>query len=470
MGLGSARRRSHLVASVDMTEVATARREALRLLGEARRRNAYVRELLRSSSRVDSLELRDRALVSRLVLGVTGARGLLDHTIDSHLRGRTHIEPRVRDALRLASFELLFLSTPAAVAVSQGVELVRSVRPRASSMANAVLRRVAEDDVAARSRAIERMDTQSVSDEDLALVSGYPAWLLRAVSEERGIGAACDLAKSACEAAPVYVAAVSSLHTLDETRDLLAAAGLGPVETEVDGAFRLAAPSGLLATTFVERGDIVVADLSAQRVAAFVWPRPGMRILEVGQGRGTKTILMQSVAVRAGGPASVVGVDAESHKTRISRQRMVRAGLEKHVSCITADGTRLGERDVAARLNGPFDAVLVDAPCSGTGTLRRHPEKAWGLSRDDVSLANEGSLPSLQLAMLQAAASAVAPGGTLAYSTCSVLRMENEGVVETFLAGDAGREFEPDGDWFVSNPRVGGPDGHFCARMRKVSR
>lgn len=434
---------------------------AAAILGDVRRRGARARELLRSSSRMEELDVRDRAFVSRLVLGVVCAEGMLDATLDRHVHGK--VEPKVRDALRLAAFELLFLSTPASVAVSQGVELVRRVRPRAAGMANAVLRRVALHDVPRRDAALDRARLRSASTEDLALVSGYPAWLIERIVDERGIDAAHGFACSALEPAPVYVAANLARFSADEARDLLAKRGLEPRDAGIPGAFVLDAPAGLAASGLVDEVAIVVADLAAQRVAEFVAPEAGMRVLEVGQGRGTKTLLLQSRALRCGGLAHVVGIDNEGFKVDVSRRRMQRAGLGACVDSLVLDGCQLADENSLPReIADPFDVVLVDAPCSGTGTLRRHPEIAWSLKGEDVS-----ALARLQERILAAASTRVRGGGRLCYATCSVLREENEGIVKRFLGSARGQGFAINEKPFSSHPRRHGPDGHFCVTFVK---
>jgi 16S rRNA (cytosine967-C5)-methyltransferase len=140
------------------------------------------------------------------------------------------------------------------------------------------------------------------------------------------------------------------------------------------------------------------------------------------------------------------------------------------VTCKTFDACRLTDVDVPKCLVGPFDLVFVDAPCSGTGTMRRHPEIAWSLS-ESLSY-GDGSLPELQLRMLFAASSRVARGGRLLYATCSVLPEENERVVDAFLSSSAGVSFSVrnDGDAseiFQTLPRPDGCDGHFCCLMRR---
>ena len=446
-----------------MAKASPARVAAVRLLGETRRRNARARELLRASSCMEALDARDRAFVSRLVMGVVGTRGLLDSVVDVHVAKRAHLEPKVRDALQLAAYELLFLSTAPSVAVSQGVELVRLARPRAAGMANAVLRRIADEDVPKRMAAVARCEAGPCDVEDLALACGYPTWLLNAVVRQRGIEVARRFARSAMEPAPVYVAANEIICTADRASGLLASMGMEPERVELPGAFVLGAPAGLAQSGLVDEAKVVVADLSAQRVAQLVAPSPGARVLEVGQGRGTKSILMQNAAWRAGGLARIAGVDSEPFKVEVARRRMASAGLEDVVSCTAFDACGLGEDSVPDELVGAFDTVFVDAPCSGTGTLRRHPEIAWNLSLADVR-----ALAALQLRMLEAAATRVQDGGTLCYATCSILSEENEDVVDGFLAGKVGESFARGKRGFAEMPSLNGPDGHFCETLIKV--
>lgn len=481
-----------------MARLAPARRVALALLGECRRRDARARDLLRASDAMVGLDPRDRALVTRLVLGTVAARGTLDRFLDAHLsRGHGRLEPRVRDALRMAAFEICYLDTPTSAAVSQGVELVRSVSPRAAGLANAVLRRVAEKDApmvaAARMRvgaggvneagpgavgaserevAVAGACKRELAVTDVALVGGVPEWLA-AAAVECGEGAA--VARS-LEPAPVYVAANVARHTADEAFDLLAMAGLDPRRVMSDGttsdgttpdgatsdgttpdgvvAFELGAPAGLAGSGLVEAVDVLPADLSAQHVATLGVPGAGQRALEVGCGRGTKTVLM---AAAMGEGAHLTSCDVDARKVGVARGRVACAGLADRVTCLAWDGTRLAGDDLPEELLGPFDVVLVDAPCSGTGTLRRHPEIAWSLGQKDVA-----ELADLQGRILSAAVARVAPGGRLVYSTCSLLPEEDERVVDVFLGGPAGAGFSLV-DQGRLHPDGGRADVHFCA-------
>lgn len=442
-----------------MARATAARRRALALLGERRRREARARDLLRGSEALSALPERDRAFATRLVLGVTAAEGALDRALGAHLRRGAHLEPRVRDALRLAAFELLYLGERSDVAVSQGVELVRGVAPRAAGLANAVLRRVADDDVPALAAARERVASGDFGASDLALVGALPVWLCERALASLGPADAAAWATGALEPAGAWVAANRARLSPSDAEALLAKAGCDPVAGSVPGSFLLGAPARLAPSGLVERVDVLPCDLAAQEVVLAAAPAPGSRVLEVGQGRGTKTVLIEGAAVAAGGPCEIVAVELDPRKSALAARRMEAAGVAEHVACVAADARTLGAGDLPDVLLGAFDLVFVDAPCTGTGTLARHPEIAWSLGADAP-----GELAALQGEILSAAAARVAPGGRLVYATCSVLAEEDEAVVEAFLASPAGAGFE-----LVSGARTSvrpNTDTHFHAELR----
>lgn len=473
-----------------MGRVAPARLLAARLLSDIRRRDARAREVLRASEELDRLSERDRALAVRLVLGVTATSGALDSAIDAQLR-RGRLEPRVRDALRLSAFELLWLSTPPAVACDQGVELVRTSAPRAAGLANAVLRRIAAlrpsyDDARARVAA------GAADAATCARASGMPTWLAERIGRARGGAALASVCSCQLDPAPVYVAANLLRHDADEVEGLLESEGLEPRPCVLPGAFVLGRPAGLAATGLVGDAEVVVSDLAAQEVCLIAAAPAGSSMLEVGQGRATKTLLLASVARMTGGSAPAVAIDVDPGKVDLAGRRLAQGRVEG-VTELALDACRLAEGGLPEPLDRAFDVVFVDAPCSGTGTMRRHPEIAWSLEERSLDAERPDSLLSLQLRILSAAASRVAEGGMLVYATCSVLREEDEGVVERFLASEAGASFAPedvrrapalaeigneaaaevashvtDKGMFLTVPGPDGPDGHFCARLRRM--
>ena len=408
-------------------------------------------------------------------MGVTAAEGELDRVLNAHLRRGGKLEPRVRDALRLAAFDLLYLGARADVGVSQGVELVRGVAPRAAGLANAVLHRVAREDVTALADARSRVEAGTFDVSDLAHVGALPEWLCARAMESMGAEAAAAWAMGALEPVGAWVAANRARHTADEAEVLLAHAGCEPAAGPLPGSFLLGAPARLAPSGLVESVDVLPCDIAAQEVALSCAPAPGERVLEVGQGRGTKTVLLEGAAMAAGGPCEIVAVESDERRSDRAAARIEAAGIADHVCCVCCDGRALddslgsgdalGSGDVCGSGDalgsddtiGSFDLVFIDAPCTGTGTLARHPEIAWSLAEDAPE-----TLATLQGELLAAAASRVAPGGRLVYATCSVLAEEDESVVEAFLSSPAGADFELERSERTSLP---GADAHFHAHL-----
>ena len=461
-----------------MSSLSSARAAALSCLMEAEEDGRYVREVLDSSSRVALLDVRDAGLARRLALGVTATEGCLDEVLDRYLERPGKVSARVRMALRISTFELLYLGRAPEVAVSQGVELVRSVAKAATGLANAVLRRVAEGSAT-------YLSADDVAEDERPLVSlarsaGMPVWLVREAASSLGIDGARLLCACELEPAPLAV------HL-----NALRAEGACPgVEDDglLPGCAHPSDAATFIASGALDCGDAVVSDLHAQFAATAATGRGSC--LEIGAGRGTKTFVMASQAHRTGLERTHLALDLSEQRCRANRERLKAAGMNG-VQVLCGDGcdldATLAQLDAAAGERVQFDTVLVDAPCSGTGTMRHHPEIPWRLSLDDVASA----LPELQRSLLAEAAVRVRPGGALFYTTCSVLDQEDDSVVGAFLASPVGEGFEPisvsaapifsapgygsagaylrkaerpDGSVRFS-PCPDGFDGHYCARL-----
>jgi 16S rRNA (cytosine967-C5)-methyltransferase len=274
--------------------------------------------------------------------------------------------------------------------------------------------------------------------------------------------------------APLFLAANPFAGSFDETFDVLCDDGASPQRCLPDGCIRAGDPAAAVHGRALREGFAIVADEAAQLVCTFVPVRPGSTVVEVGAGRGTKTLLLQGAAVARGGPAQLFAVDQHEFKSRLLAARLASFDVPDVVT-LTGDAT-----DLAAIAgipgHGLVDAVLVDAPCSGLGTLRRHPEKRWRVTPNDID-----ELAALGIRLLSSAASLVRPGGFVVYSTCTLADAENARVIETFLGSELGRGFSTDplgpeltGVWaecstaegyFRSLPERDGPDGHFAARL-----
>ena len=253
-----------------------------------------------------------------------------------------------------------------------------------------------------------------------------------------------SLIKASCTPAPVFLHVSSLKDSPQETQNGLREAGIG----------------------FDAVGDVPLciqlhqARDAAQRVAyECVRSHLPASLLEVGAGRGTKTIIIQSLAKALHGQQipRFVCIDAVASKREVllGRARLCGANVTE---CLTADGAHLEQV-----LSGePFDVVFVDAPCSGLGTLRRHPEIVWRMREDDIL-----SLAALQERILLSAGGFVAPQGQLVYSTCTVTRQENEDIIQALLDPSRESGFAFAGG-FQTLCTEGGPDSHFCTRLLRL--
>ena len=451
-----------------------ARGLALEAIHQLRERHAFAQDVIASTIDTSKIAREERAFATRLVLGVTSTRGTLDDVIDGCMDSPDDASPAVRDALALSAYEIIFLQKSPHAAVDQGVELVKSVAPRAGGLANAVLRRVV------RAKESFPFGDPRTDLRAYARLHGFPAWLAERLIKDLGPQGAHDLMTASNEPAPVYVAVNAAKATDEEVVSILAAAHGQPEPVEVagrrvEGCYRLASGLALLdgrVRRMLSQGLLLVSDATSQAVASLVvGEEEPASFLEIGAGRATKTILDQSCAQRRFGHqvSGYVTVDAHAFKTKLLRERAAQFDIEVE-DALTGDGCDLGAL-VGERL---FDRVFVDAPCTGLGTLRRHADIRWRLRPDTIA-----EQAALGARLLDSAAAHVAPGGTLAYATCTVTTEENAAVVEAFLASEQGAGFEiipfarPDLGvelpFFSVALEPGGPDAHFLALLRRRS-
>ena len=448
--------------------LAPARLAAIEVVRRVRERAAFAPAVLDSVLAKRSLSAEDAALATRLAYGTLQAEGTLDEAIDRFAARPHDIEPAVRDALRVAAYELLFAATPPRAAVHQGVEAVRLARPQAAGFANAILRKLAD-------AASDFPWGDPASDHDaLSRATAHPRWLVELLLHDVGETPAREMLAADNEPAPLFLAHNPFRGSFDALVERLTADGAEPQSCELPGCVRAGRPSAAVHSSAIHDGLALITDAAAQLAPLAVGGHPGEPVVEIASGRGTKTLALQALSVAAGAPAQLYAVDVHDFKARVLAERMSELGVPG-VTPLVGDATRLAEVPGLPAL-GSAAAVLVDAPCSGTGTLRRRPEKRWRLRPEDIE-----TLARLQFALLTEAASLVRPGGVLVYSTCTVTRAENQDVVSAFLASAPGKNFQTHAlsetvpaawqrfvtqeGWFAAVPGRDGMDGHFVARL-----
>ncbi len=454
-----------------MTPATPARTSARRVVTRVREQGSFAHEALDSALSGSALPREQLAFATRLAYGTVATRGTLDDVVDRYLNPDVRLEPLVSDCLALSTYELLFMRTPARAAVNEGVELVKSVAPRASTLANAILRRIAND-----APSFPWGDPSSDA-ATLARLTGHPEWMVRILTDELGSEAATKVLEANNEPAPLYLAHMPFQVSFDELLCALEKDGAQPRPAWPTGAVVCDAPSAAVRSTALAKGWAIVVDAAAQFAAACVPLTDGARIVDIGAGRGTKTLLLAARAHRQGARVSITAVDSHGFKLEALRRAVDRV-VAPPVFTLVADATDLESsplRDLSA------DAVLIDAPCSGLGTLRRHPDRRWRARPEDFE-----TLAAIGGALLRTSSSVVKPCGFVVYSTCTIVKAENECVVDGFLTSPSGADFRLDRldadqapqSWapffapsgvFRSIPADGGPDGHFVARLKRVA-
>jgi 16S rRNA (cytosine967-C5)-methyltransferase len=365
------------------------------------------------------LQPADRALCHELVLGVLRWQLRLDKTIEYFSRREVEsLDPAVRIAVRLGLYQLRFLTRiPASAAVNESVSLVRAARlTSATALVNAVLRRA--------TRETEFDPAAEVSDpiERIAIETSHPVWLIDRWVTAFGLDYAESFAQANNMMPPTVFRVVANRVNQSAVLSKLSEAGAALESSEiVDGAWRVSKGTSLL-RELSAAGEIYLQDEASQLVAQELEVKSGERVLDLCAAPGGKTTLM---ADRSGDRAIIVAADRSATRMEMVVNTMRRHKLES-IKPVLLDAVETLPFAACS-----FDNVLVDAPCSGTGTLRRNPEIRWRLMPVDIF-----TLAEQQKRILRRAVEMVKPGGRLIYSTCSVEREENEEVIEEVLASD----------------------------------
>ncbi len=384
--------------------------------------DAYANLLLPARLAAHELSGRDAAFATELVAGTLRRRGTYDAVVGACVdRPLSRLDPAVLDVLRLGAHQLLGMRVPTHAAVTTSVDLVRAeVGHGPAGLVNAVLRKVAARPLDAWVRLLA---PDPVSDPRgfAAVAHAHPRWVVDAFSDALGehAGELEQLLAADNEPPRVTLVARPGLCTPAE---LLGTGGeptvLSPWGVVLPGGDPGALPA-------VAEGRAAVQDEGSQVVVRLLLaadvPGADARWLDLCAGPGGKAALLGAVA--AGRQASLLAVERQPHRADLVT-RAARALPAGTVTVLVADGTEPGWEP------GSFDRVLVDAPCSGLGALRRRPESRWRRTAGDVE-----DLVPLQRRLLTAALDSVRPGGVVAYVTCSPVLAETAGVVESVLAG-----------------------------------
>ena len=400
-----------------------ARLAAFRILMNIERGGGFAVDMLHDDP-VNRLNEADRRLATELVYGALRQKSCLDWYLASSVeRPLGQLDREVRMVLRLGAYQILFLSrVPAHAAVHQSVELVKASGKRsAAGLINAVLRKA---DKAGFEQVCGQLPLDS--SHGLSLRFSHPEWLVRRWIDRWGWKHASVVLRENNCPPKVHFRSNSPRLGQEEMAATLEAEGYRVYPYPMGEGIWVVDEGDLTQSSLFRGGEVAIQGAGCQVIARLLELKPSDVCLDLCSGAGGKA---SHLAQLGKGQASVLCLDSNFTRLRIARERHGRQwpGLR----WVVADGTR------PLPLSARFDKILVDAVCSGTGTLRRNPEIRWRLRAEDLA-----RLAGLQFNLLENAAERVKPGGILVYATCSLEPEENEQVVERFLSSHPGFRFK----------------------------
>ena len=426
---------------------------AAQIMGDLRAGEMLDASFDRRTSRFDA---RDRRWTRELVFGSLRKRAILDAWLQQRVKGGLgRIDADLIDLLRLGSYQLLMMgSVPPYAAIGQTVELAKRRHGMgASKLVNAVLRRLDRDR--------EQLSLPASEDvvETLALEQSHPAWLVARWVDRWGRDETQRLlvannAEAPLIARPVQVVREQLEASLEESGVHVEDAPL------LRDSIVLAGPIASLAElSAFRKGQFHLQDPASTLVTMYAAVSAGAIVADVAAAPGGKSVELARVAER------VYASDLSFARLRRVKENIDRLELT-NVFPFVADARHPATREV--------DAVLLDAPCTGTGTFRRHPDARWRIKPSDLAVA-----AALQRELIRASAKQVKVGGLLVYSTCSLETEENDAIVEGFLRDNPSWRIEPppagtvpasviDGGYLRVLPQAHGVDGSFAARLRRM--
>lgn len=422
---------------------------ATRILYNVVTKGAWANVELAQALRQEKFSNLDRKFFTELVYGAVKAGASLDWKIAKYLsRPLAKVDPKILAALRVGFYQIFFLDrVPASAAVNETVELSKQFCGLGESkFVNAVLRSAL--------RAPHKSDfPKDGGINSLALRSFHPAWLVKLFAEEFGLDVTRKLLYFDNSNPPLCL----RVNALKTTREII----LSVLKTfGLQAKPSTLAPEGIICKThgslddfqILREGLCQVQDESSMTAARLLNPAPGDFVIDCCAAPGGKSTHLAELMQNRG---KILAVDIHESKLKHIRENAQRLGI-KIIEPLALDARKIG-----GRFFEQADKVLVDAPCSGLGVIRRRADLRWKKNPDELK-----ALPDTQLKILSSAAKALKPGGNLVYSTCTILRRENQDVVEKFLAANENFRLV---EMQTLLPHVTNTDGFFTAKLVRAN-
>ncbi|MFJ8513005.1 16S rRNA (cytosine(967)-C(5))-methyltransferase RsmB [Lysinibacillus xylanilyticus] len=387
---------------------------ALSILLAVDKNQAYSNLLLNETIKRHKIEAKDRALLTEITYGTLQYKMTLDYYLEPFIRGS--VDHWVRWLLRLSLYQMHYLTRiPPHAAVNEAVEIAkRRGHQGIASMVNGILRSILRQGVAS---------TDEIKDpiERLSIETSHPEWLVQRFVDNYGIEVAAEMLHEN-NVPPVQTVRVNTTKaSVEQAIASIEAEGLSTKRSELMPECLHVTNGQPARTKAFQDGLITIQDESSMIPANVLHPSPGMRVLDMCAAPGGKTTHIAEIMKNEG---SILATDLHPHKLDLIDHNTDRLGIDI-VETAPIDGRKAPDFLQAES----FDAILVDAPCSGLGVMRRKPDIKYTKREEDLE-----NLQKIQLALLDAATKVLKIDGKLVYSTCTVDKKENEGTVEAFLS------------------------------------
>jgi 16S rRNA (cytosine967-C5)-methyltransferase len=443
----------------------TPRGIAVEILNRVALTDAYAEPLLDARlSTHDLPNIHDRRLLTQLVYGVLRTQGHLDWIIGKYYRGDVKsIDIFVKNILRTGLYQLLYTSRiPVFAVVDEAVKLTKIHHPAGAGLVNAILRNYLR-----KREGLVYPGLEEAPLEHIAVIHSHPRWLVERWLKIFGVEETASLCAANNEIPPMTLRVNGLKVTREGARIELAKDNIEAEETVFSPHGIVIAKHGpsLREAASYQKGYVLLQDEASQLIGLLAAPQPGENVLDICAGTGVKTTHLAEIM---GNKGKIMAVDINAGKLASLRELADRLGIST-VETEVGDATT----DMGPLWQGQFDRALVDAPCSGLGTLRRNPEIKWRLRAQDLK-----TFSGLQKQMLHNAAACLKRGGTLVYSVCTIMPEENEAVIDDFLKHHCdfypakppesiNRALMDKWGFFRTNTAIHGTDGFFGAIMVK---
>lgn len=399
-----------------VNKMTNVREAALDVIEKINKNQAYSNLLLNETIKKHQLSRKDTGLLTEIVYGTIQRKKTLDFYLDDFLTNRKRMQNWVISLLQLSLYQMVYLDrVPDRAIIHEAVEIAKKRGHKGvSGMVNGVLRNTQ------RKGLRNPEDIEDVA-ERISISKSHPLWLVQRWIDQLGV----EATEAMCDEnllAPYVTARVNKIRTsVDQVIKDLESEGVEAVAgTLSEDAIKII-QGKLFDTEVYKRGDLTIQDESSMLVARALGIEPGQKVLDACAAPGGKST---HIAERLNGSGHVNSLDLHAHKVKLIKKQAQRLNLR------AIEAEMLDSRNVAERFKAKsFDRILVDAPCTGFGVLRRKPDIKWSKQEEDIN-----RITSVQKGILDAQASLLKPGGKLVYSTCTIEEAENQEVVKQFLS------------------------------------